>query len=333
MKLSTFNNYTSTTPKECGMEEIVRLIREDTSVKTLTEGYRATGNRRLKESSPCFVPACRFEGGKQRGNVTGLTGLSMADFDHIAPERIGELRSKVNADAHTYMSYVTISGNGLRVIYRYELDESAALEDNIRFYRKAFMAGNEYFSTLLCIESDGQCKNITRLSGMCHDADVFFRPDAMPFTAQWIGEREALVEKRRKEESRIRRTSARLDRIFESTIAPELESEGAVFAPGSHNDFIMRMGYRLNQLGVPLDSVLPWAAVRFAGYDGTEQVIRSCYQRTEEFGSRRRVRSSPSSDRKDFASVEEIKEFLDSRIKMRFNVITSRVEYLSLTDK
>ncbi len=333
MKLSILQNYTSTSPRECGMEDVVPIIRSDANLKCLTDGFRSTGNRHLKESAPCFVPACRLEGGKQLKHVTALTGLSMADFDHLEASRIEELRSKVNSDPHTLISYVTISGRGLRVVFRYELDVSVPMDKQMLFYRKAFVACNAHYSQLLGMESDGQCKNITRLSGMAHDPLVFFRPDAEVFSSEWIAQQNDIAVNSQRERKRIERERMRLDRLFDSSIAPELEAEGAVYAPGSHNDYVMRVGYRLNQWAVPLDSAVSWAAERFSDYDGTEQVVRSCYQRTEEHGSRKfhrkRERAPAGREQPVFASVEEIKEFLAERIRLRFNVITSRVEYHS----
>lgn len=330
MKITIFSGYTSVTPVEEELSGIIRKIKEDSTLKTLTSAYRSTGNHSLKEASPCFAPACRFQGGKQRKHVMSLTGLSMADFDHLNAEQVKEMVRLVQNDPHTLLAYVTISGNGLRILFRYELDTSFSLEQQILFYKKVFLTTNRYYSTLLGAEPDGQCKNITRLSGICHDPNVFFNPSASLFTAEWINSqgRDTALEK--KKERIRRREQASLQRLFESTLVPELEAEGASFTPGSHNDFIMRLGYRLNQYGIPPETALAWAVPRFADYADTEQVIRSCYQRTEEFGTRTRFPENETkrNEKIPYASIEDIKRFLSERLLLRHNTITGRVEYL-----
>ena len=176
MNLTTFSGYTSVTPMEESLSGIIRKIKEDAGLASLTTAYRSTENRTLKEASPCFAPACRFTGGKQHRHIVSLTGLSMADFDHLPSERMEELRGRAANDPHTLLVYTTISGKGLRILFRYELDTSYSLEQQIRFYRKAFLTTNRHYGTLMGIEPDGQCKNITRLSGMCHDPNIFFNP-------------------------------------------------------------------------------------------------------------------------------------------------------------
>ncbi len=70
-----------------------------------------------------------------------------------------------------------MSGNGLRVlIYRYEGED----------YPAAFAMGNDYYSQLIGKESDPLCKNITRLSGLAYDPEVYFNPEATAFSAEEI---------------------------------------------------------------------------------------------------------------------------------------------------
>jgi len=330
MKLTTFLNYTTVTPMEENLTGIISKIKQDTGLAALTNAYRTTGHRSLKEASPCFAPACRFAGGKQRRHIVDLTQLSMADFDHLPAGRMEELRQRAQNDPHTLLAYTTISGNGLRILFRYESDTSLTLEQQIRFYRKAFLAANRHYAALLGIEPDGQCKNVTRLSGMCHDPNVFFNPSATPFTTTWIEKAERNSEREKKEKRIKEHDRKRLQRLFDTVLAGQIEAEGASFTPGRHNDYIMRLGYRLNQYGIPLETVLPWAANRFAEYADTEQVIRSCYQRTEEFATRRVPKSGNSTEeggRLPYATVDDIREFLSTRIRLRHNVITGRVEF------
>ena len=329
MNLTTFSGYTSVTPMEESLSGIIRKIKEDAGLASLTTAYRSTENRTLKEASPCFAPACRFTGGKQHRHIVSLTGLSMADFDHLPSEKMEELRGRAENDPHTLLVYTTISGKGLRILFRYELDTLYSLEQQIRFYRKAFLTTNRHYGTLMDIEPDGQCKNITRLSGMCHDPNIFFNPSATPFTAAWIDAAERDTERTKKEERIKEHGRKHLQHLFDTVLMPQLEAEGASFSTGRHNDYIMRLGYRLNQYGIPPDTAIHWAADRFTEYADTEQVIRSCYQRTEEFGTRASETEGGTKEggKRPYATIDSIRQFLSACVRLRHNVITSRVEF------
>ena len=103
------------------------MMRTDQSVRDLTEKHRyarSTGDERnasrYKKMMTSFGVAARFEGGRQQKHIVELTGLSLVDIDHIAPERMTEILEKVREDEHTLLAYTTLSGQGVRVLARYE---------------------------------------------------------------------------------------------------------------------------------------------------------------------------------------------------------------------
>ena len=156
----------------------MEAIRSDQRTRELTEGYRQQKQEHLKNESMLFAVPCIFEGGKAQKHVVRLTGMAMVDMDHIANEELRIKKEELKADPHTLLCYTTISGKGLRVLYRYELDEGFELKQQIQFYKKAFLVGNAYYERLIGVKADGQCKNVTRLSVVAHDAGVYYNPEA-----------------------------------------------------------------------------------------------------------------------------------------------------------
>lgn len=128
--VSSFENFTSKRPVSLSLDAIANFMRCDQRLESLTKAYRQTGSKHIKMETPLFAVACFFDGGKGKENIKGLTGLSMVDFDHISPsgplteEELSALRNKIAGDPHTVMCYTTISGNGLRIIFRYEQPQS-----------------------------------------------------------------------------------------------------------------------------------------------------------------------------------------------------------------
>ena len=182
--ISLFKGYSDTHPQDSTLQEIVNLIRNDALVRDRTEKHRYYSHNGQKAAAawekaacPCFAVAVCFGGGKQAENITGWTSLALADIDHIDADRLPELIGRVRADKHTLLSYTTISGTGLRIIYRTDCLTTTP-EKNRKVYSKIFEQGNRYYADLLGCECDLKCKNVTRLSGLAHDPDVYFNPDA-----------------------------------------------------------------------------------------------------------------------------------------------------------
>lgn len=347
MNVSIFHDMTCKLPLPGLLEGVANLIRSDEKLAVFTRSYRQTGSKTFKNESQLFSVACLFEGGKGRSNIRQLTGMSLVDFDHVFPtdstdstdnsNALHELKAKIIADPHTLMSYITMSGNGLRVIFTYEIaPEFSGVpkdEEEVKkfeaYYQQAFYAGNAYYEKLLGAKADMQCKNITRLSGLAHDPDVFLRPEAevVPFTAEEISTAAAAYAKQSKEDKQMQR----IQTYFDTLIAPQLAKAKIEFRSGSHNEYVMRVGYKLAERRFSKKVALRWAMQKFGkDYPDTEQVINSCFANASPHGKQ----GGGGGNRGDSktASVEEIKSFLDGHVSLRFNEITSRVEFKAPTD-
>ena len=342
MKVSIFHDMTCKLPLPGLLEGVANLIRTDEKLAVFTRSYRQTGSKTFKNESQLFAVPCLFEGGKGRSNIRQLTGMSLVDFDHVFPTdgtaaqadatALQELKAKIIADPHTLMSYITMSGNGLRVIFTYEIaPEFSGVpkdEDEVKkfeaYYQQAFYAGNAYYEKLLGAKADMQCKNITRLSGLAHDPEVFLRlqSEVTPFTAEEISTAATAYVKQSKEDKQMQR----IQTYFDTLIAPQLAKAKIEFRSGSHNDYVMRVGYKLAERRFSKKVALRWAMQKFGkDYPDTEQVINSCFANASPHGKQGGGGDSRGDSKT--ATVEEIKSFLDGHVSLRFNEITSRVEY------
>ena len=342
MKVSIFHNMTCKLPLPGLLEGVANLIRTDEKLAVFTRSYRQTGSKTFKNESQLFAVPCLFEGGKGRSNIRQLTGMSLVDFDHVFPTdgtaaqadttALQKLKGKIIADPHTLMSYITMSGNGLRVIFTYEIaPEFSGVpkdEDEVKkfeaYYQQAFYAGNAYYEKLLGAKADMQCKNITRLSGLAHDPEVFLRPqsEVTPFTAEEISTAATAYVKQSKEDKQMQR----IQTYFDTLIAPQLAKAKIEFRSGSHNDYVMRVGYKLAERRFSKKVALRWAMQKFGkDYPDTEQVINSCFANASSHAKQGGGGDSRGDSKT--ATVEEIKSFLDGHVSLRFNEITSRVEY------
>ena len=354
MNVSIFHDMTCKLPLPGLLEGVANLIRTDEKLAVFTRSYRQTGSKTFKNESQLFAVPCLFEGGKGRSNIRQLTGMSLVDFDHaigseergvkseesisdgewkaFVAKELNILKRKAIADPHTLLCYITMSGNGLRVIFTYEIaPEFSGVpkdEEEVKkfeaYYQQAFYAGNAYYEKLLGAKADMQCKNITRLSGLAHDPEVFLRPQSKvtPFTAEEISTAATAYVKQSKEDKQMQR----IQTYFDTLIAPQLAKAKIEFRSGSHNDYVMRVGYKLAERRFSKKVALRWAMQKFGkDYSDTEQVINSCFANASPHGKQGGGGDSRGDSKT--ATVEEIKSFLDGHISLRFNEITSRVEY------
>ena len=332
MQVSLFNGFADKNPKPITIHEVVEIIRADQRLQVLTENhrrYRAAGDTARAEAEkqhmPCYSVAVLFSGGKQQKHIVSYTGMSIVDLDHIPGERMAEVLEKVQSDEHTLVAYTTISGQGVRVLARYEThpnppceggDSGIAVSNSLPhregwggfLYKLAFLTVNTYYSQLTGLPYDGQCKNATRLSGMAHDPEVYYNPEAVAF----------VIEPEEKNAVGRPRKGTKVERV-EAAVLRELEQRGMVYEAGTHNKYISDACYMMNRYGVTESDCTKWALERFSDYqaEGNDvaSIVRSCYQQTEEHGTARPPRDESN-------VVSDIEEFLRSQGEFRRNVIT-----------
>lgn len=102
--------------------------------------------------------------------------MGIVNIDNVPTEKLPEIRKQIRKQItdtpHTLLCYTTISGRGIRIIFPID-DLTDDTEQNIKLYKKAFEQGNRYYTDLTGYTCDLKCKNVTRLSGLAHDTDVY----------------------------------------------------------------------------------------------------------------------------------------------------------------
>ena len=348
-QLSLFRGVHDTQPRPVTLMELVTMMRTDQSVRDLTEKHRYArttgdeqGAKRYKHMMVSFGVAARFEGGRQQKYIVEYTGLSLVDIDHIAEEDMARVLDLVRADEHTLLAYTTLSGQGLRILARYEASPNpsqggelgSAMPESPLLgrgggeapYKQAFLAINEYYQNLTGLTTDGQCKNIGRISTIAYDENLYYNPEAIPFTIK-LEEKKPVGRPKGVKSEKGRVKSCKVGDV-ESIVLRKLEQHGIVYEAGTYNKYVSAACYEMNRYGVPEEQCREWAVNRFDDYDtpDVEAIVRSCYQQTEEHGT-----TKPKSERKKSESsvgdVRDIRDYLTSHeVKTRYNVITRKYE-------
>lgn len=278
----------------------------------------------LKNAQPAFIPSVLLEGGRTYAHFKGFTGFIMVDIDGIPPERFAAILTLVKEDIHSFLVYITISGCGIRVISHVEGGVTKAN------YRMVWEWVNDHYARLCGVEIDGQCKNATRMSVLCHDPEALLRPEASSFHTSGMKPRE-----KPKRGTAVTVTAERAYKI----IRAQLEEEGIAYAPGSYNDYVSRCFYHTNRYGVPQADAEAWALRTFPDYPRERllPIVKSCYSLTMEFNTvplprsvRKKEKENDSSHKK--ATVEEMEEFINGYMKFRMNMLTHQIETQLIAD-
>ena len=361
-KVSLFQNLRAVSSKAIDLEEVVRLIQYDLDVTEKTEAYRQMkrilgkpkADEEVKEQRmPAVSVAVLFDGiGRKAPHVLGVTGLALCDIDHIASEKgkvksekfataIDEAFEKAKGDPHTLIAYRTISGEGLRIIYRYVRGGTQLSPLNSQLsplnsqpsltlipWKAAFLKGNQHFAEVVGHAYDAGCSDYTRLCGLAHDPDVYVNWEAEPFV---VTDEEVLAANFDGKEERgkpRKEYPAGTHQVGVEEAWPKVEQtlqrRQMVYESGHHHDYVMHAAFLFNRYGVDEDELQEWADTEWSNYDAKQRkaTIRSCYKKTEEHGTWRLNRQGRKGKETSMITLPEIREWLKGHVEVIYNVVT-----------
>lgn len=339
-------------PLSC-RQELEDLILRNHELAAITESYRKAlavskqlADSKVKPLSTGICFAAQLDGrGRLLENVMGEVGCLGLDYDHLSSETMGILFELIRHSPHVLIAYRTISGNGLRIIVGYQRPEGCELSF-VELHQAMLQKAMALFDSLLGIKADRQCVDFLRLSGLAHDEQAFFNWDAEPivltdkelakFTSSLLRKKNS--KKQAAERSKVTKGS-KANGIKLSAEKPTMEEVkmhvletlhnwGLVFEPHRHNEYVMYFGSICNRYGIEFREALDYAEAHFSHeYPDTAAVIKSCYKKTERFGSWHYFREGESY--RGQTSVKYIKQWLSMRYQIQRNMVTGRHEIMS----
>lgn len=175
MEVTILQHAKDNSPRRISMDEAAALIQGENR----PEGYH-----------PLLVFASALDGGRQRKHIRWLTGLAVA---HLRSERWKgkseeweEARRKADDDQHTMLCFADGQGDGLYIVYPFELFDGYQLDKQIQYYPKVFGWGSDYYAQLLGAPAERSCGGVTRAIPATPDPEAAYNPSAMYFTSDEI---------------------------------------------------------------------------------------------------------------------------------------------------
>ena len=344
--MELFKSFNSNEAHEITLEQMADIIRQDEELKKSTLLYRdllAQGHEKaakeVKQQTPQVAVSFRMEGGKGKNNCRECHHQVMIDFDAKAPDErlpakeLERVKTFMRTSYHARLGYESISGLGYHIIVPFMLPEGITIdmaddpkqaeEIYTRVYRKI---ANQY-SVWCGHKMDKECKNVNRMTGLSHDPLVVYRQDARPFrlSREELGiDKDGRLIKMKTPKHAIGKNgthvSVPLGNHLERAISMVEQSDMA-FVPGNRHNFVMRVSFILNRMGVSEEEAAQALDEAYLGkMDGRpSDVLHNCYKTaSDEFGVWMPQRSGTS------LKTEIIAEFLKKK-ELQYDVLTQKI--------
>ena len=174
------------------LEQFVNAIRSHRwkdkvqQFRELMERGDKKGARFIKDLLPCLIVAGVCSGGHSKENFRTFSGYLMVDVDHY-PGDVRALLQMLEAQPWAYAGWITISGEGLKLVVRVDAVTQAEYEE------LAYPIVAAHIRRLIDFPVDMQCGDLTRTCYASYDADAFCKAEGCE-VFPWRGEEVLVVE-------------------------------------------------------------------------------------------------------------------------------------------
>lgn len=344
IRVSIFKSLDSYESRAVSLEEVMWWIRHEQSVKQKQELYHhlvyAVSKQKAKEQvkehmMPAFSVGVLFKGcGRRVTDIAQATGLALCDIDDIEPSQMDSVRSKICQDPHTLIFYKTIGERGCRIIFRFVREENGQLlHINCEAYPAAWKKGNEHYRELTGLDYDHACSDYGRLSGMAHDSNAYFNPDAEPFVISDMEMLEASNEAAPAEPGKPRKvydtgTQNATPKAAWLSVQRLLSHRGVSYTPGHRHDYMVQACYLFCRFGVNQEELDAWAQQEWSDMPQKERtnIISHCFKHSQsEYGTwRLNGTSKGGGSKRETMTTFEIRAWLEDHYRVYYNLVTDQ---------
>jgi hypothetical protein len=323
--------------------------------KSLAEKKEEAYNK-AKKSLLAFTPSSKFVGGRKMEFLAEYSNTIILDIDKLSKEDLAKANHLANQSEFTYASFISPSGNGLKILVKINTPKSE--------HKESFLKVQAHYEELLKLEIDKSGKDITRLCFYSYDEKLYYNENAAIFASET---QQSVLP-------------------LSGTSSPPMEGLGVVgpnlpqkmsggknfetiynhcikftekkvqYTNGSRNVFVHQLACNMNRKAVPLETALGYILTDF-GYDDKEvtQAVNSAYTNIHDFGKNspplegcpkggveQKKPNKPTTDNNQptIAEVEEDDEnkpkptqidrlelFLSNRYIFRHNIVSGKLEF------
>ena len=301
--------------------------------KSLAENKTEAYNK-AKKSLPAFTPSGKFVGGRKLEFLADYSNCIILDIDKLSKSDLQNASHLANQSEFTYASFISPSGNGLKILVKINSDKAN--------HKEAFLLVQAHYESILKLEIDKSGKDVTRLCFYSWDENLYLNENATTFVTSSAVEMpltEVQPEPKTKKLEPVQDQYAIYNHCIKFT------EKKVQYANGSRNVFVYQLANNLNRKGVSLHEALGYILTDF-GYDEKEvtQAVTSAYGNIQEFGKNEKFEAAKKTtpktpkpttilddeddeDKPKPTQIDRLELFLSNKYVFRHNMVSGKLEF------
>lgn len=179
MKVSLYSNYKSVRPKTFSVYKVLEDIQNGAYKEQIKNVRLLINDKPKRDLEKKKLPLIGFGGtfsSRGNDNLIQSSGLAMLDFDHAT--QLEELRHDVNLDKYTFSSFISPSGDGLKVLVK------IPFIDNDKDYKSFYIKLQEHYDNYF--KTDDSTKDVSRATFVSYDPNLYLNLDSKMFTDRFV---------------------------------------------------------------------------------------------------------------------------------------------------
>jgi hypothetical protein len=233
--------------------EVLKEIKSDkyqSEVNSIRYALHKGENKKadeIKSSLVAFTTSGTFGESRTKKNINTYSQIIGLDFDHIPVTEINNLVSLINDCEYTFASFVSPSGEGLKVFIK--------VNSNAEQHTTVYNQVANFYKELSGYDFDAKCKDITRLCFVSCDTELYLNNDAVTFELK--AEVKPVKAEYQKEVQQTLTTDELLDKCLNFTEQKEK------YYNGNRNNFIFLFSCNANKFGIYKEDALSYCLNNF----------------------------------------------------------------------
>jgi hypothetical protein len=289
---------------------------------------------KAKKSLPAFTPSGKFIGGRKLEFLTEYSKFIIIDIDKLSAADLQNAKHLANQSEFTFASFVSPSGNGLKILVKIETPKGE--------HKETFLKVQDHYENISKLEIDKSGKDLTRLCFYSWDENLYLNENATVFASETKQSCQTeLVSVSPLPTATV--TATDYDAIYNHCV--NFTEKKVQFVNGSRNIFVHQLACNLNRKGISLQQALGYIMSDF-GYDEKEviQAVNSAYGNIHEFGTNEKFEPPNKPKKKENFSITDTTEdddedkpkptqidrlelFLSTRYVFRHNMVSGKLEF------
>jgi len=312
--------------------------------KSLSE-KKMEAYEKAKKSLPAFTPSGKFIDGRKVDLLAEYSNFIILDIDKLSAADLQNASHLANQSEFTYASFISPSGNGLKILVKINSDKAN--------HKEIFLKVQAHYESILNLEIDKSGKDVTRLCFYSSDENLYLHENAKTFVTLSAVEgvfpttatpvvKTNLVDKLLITENG-RPTTENYEAIYNHCI--KFTEKKVQYVNGSRNVFVHQLACNMNRKAVPMEAALGFIQTDF-NYDDKEviQAVNSAYGNIQEFGKNdtkttknenQKKQTNKNSDDEDdeddekprITQIDKLENFLSGKYVFRHNIVSGKLEF------